>query len=69
MSVPPNMQPAGNFGIGPGIARPINNNLYERYRHGNHPPHGEHLNLEIILKSLEGKRTRRLVNIHIDLND
>ncbi|GEM_PF-6947078 len=54
---PKPFQPAGNFGIGPGIARemPGTGGLIERFRYGDHKPFGSHLNYEIVISGLNRK--------------
>ena len=54
---PKPFQPAGNFGIGPGIAREIpgTGGLLERFRYDDHKPFGPHLNYEIVIPGVDRK--------------
>ena len=60
---PKPFQPAGNFDIGPGIARemPGTGGLLERFRYDNHKPYGPHINYEIIVP---GEKRKPIIDNH-----
>lgn len=57
------LEPAENFGIGPGLAREIpgTDGLIERFRYDDHEPFGQHLNYEIIVS---GKDRKPIIDNH-----
>lgn len=66
----PDFKSAKKFGLGPGIAHKRDDSpLYERYRHDDHPPYGEHLNYEVILPLKKTKRTMLMSSFHILLEE